>query len=189
VLAAGAGLLLAGCGGSEAVPTSTQDEEAPTPGDLEILAYALTLEYFEADFYDRLVGEALLDSDDQDTAKLIAEHEAEHVDALETSLEELGGRRPVRPKPDLGVLLAGGPEAVLVRAADIENLVAAAYLGQVPRIRSEKVLASTLTIHAVEARHAAALNRRVGRSFVPDGAVAAALTFAEVQAKLERFLL
>ena len=168
--------------------TSTQADEAPAPGDLEILAYALTLEYLAVDFYDRLVSEDVLEDADQDTAKGIAEHEAEHVDSLEDALEELGGRRPARPRPDFGVLLSGEPEAILVRAADIENLVAAAYLGQAARIQGREVLASALAIHAVEARHAAVLNRRVGRSFVPDGALAAALSFDQVQARLKVFL-
>jgi hypothetical protein len=64
-------------------------------------------------------------------------------------------------------------------AATVENLAAAAYLGQLPRIRSTDILATMLSIHSVEARHAAALNELAGRAFggrgglvgsLPDGA-------------------
>ena len=47
-------------------------------------------------------------------------------------------------------------------AATIENGGAAAYLGQANRIRDKEVLAAALSIHSVEARHAATLNGLVG---------------------------
>lgn len=189
MLAAGAGLLLGACGGSDAATTSVPDDQPPAPADLDILAAMLRLEYVQAGFYDGLAEEDLLDSGDRDLARTIGEHEAEHVEALETSLDELGGRRPVRPRLDLASLLAGDPETVLVRAADLEGLAAGAYLGQVARVAGDDVLASLLSIHAVEARHAAVLCRRVGRSFAPDGAVTPALAPEHVEARLEPYLL
>ena len=78
---------------------------------------------------------------------------------------------------------------MLVRAADLEGLAAGAYLGQIARVAGDDVLAALLSIHAVEARHAAVLCRRVGRSFAPDGAVAPALAPERVQARLESYLL
>ena len=111
------------------------------------------------------------------------------MDALESTIRDLGGRPPEKPRPDFAKLLAGGPEAILARAADIEDLGAAAYLGQASRIQSEEVLAAALSIHAVEARHAAVLGRRVGRSFVPDGALASPMTSDEVLARASEFLL
>ena len=51
----------------------------------------------------------------------------------------------------------------------MENLGAAAYLGQAARIQSPEVLAAALSIHSVEGRHAAALNTLLGKTPVPDG--------------------
>ena len=47
---------------------------------------------------------------------------------------------------------------MLETAAAVENLGAAAYLGQARRIQTKEILAAALSIHTVEARHAAALN-------------------------------
>ena len=43
-------------------------------------------------------------------------------------------------------------------AATVENLGAAAYLGQAGNIKSKEILAAALAIHTIEARHAATLN-------------------------------
>jgi hypothetical protein len=57
-------------------------------------------------------------------------------------------------------------------AATVENLGAAAYLGQAGNLKSEQILAAVLAIHTVEARHAATLNTLVKLSPTPDGAFA-----------------
>ena len=51
---------------------------------------------------------------------------------------------------------------MLELAGTVENLGAAAYLGQAGNIESPEVLASALAIHTVEGRHAAALNTLLG---------------------------
>ena len=56
------------------------------------------------------------------------------------------------------------------------------------RIESKEVLAAALAIHSVEARHAAALNKVVGKSIVPDGAFAKPASMAEVLPKVKPFL-
>ena len=188
---AGAVALLAACGNDEAKPkpaAAPSGGQSRAPGDLDILTFALTLEYFEADLYDRLVEADILDGKDLDLAKELRDNEAEHVDALEKAIEPLGGKPPARPRPDFEKLFAGGAEAVLARAADIENLGAAAYLGQAARLQDEELLSAALSIHAIEARHAAVLNRRVGRSFVPDGALAVPMNMDEVLTQVSGFL-
>jgi rubrerythrin len=72
--------------------------------------------------------------------------------------------------------------SVLKLAATVENLGAAAYLGQAGTIQSPEVLASALAIHAVEGRHAAALNTLLGQSITPDGAFAKPATSTTVLA-------
>jgi len=70
----------------------------------------------------------------------------------------------------------------------VENLGAAAYLGQAGRIKSKEILAAALSIHTVEGRHAAALNQVVGRTIVPDGAFARPASMDEVLSKMKPFL-
>ena len=102
-------------------------------------------------------------------------------------MKKLGGT-PKRPKTNFDAVLEGGPEMVLETAATVENLGAAAYLGQAGRIQSKEILAAALAIHTVEGRHAAALNSVVGRTIVPDGAFAKPASMAEVLPKVEPFL-
>jgi transposase-like protein len=79
------------------------------------------------------------------------------------------------------------PASVLRLAARVENIGAAAYLGQVANIKSKEVLAA-LSIHAVEARHAAALNTLVGKSSTPEGSFALPMTMDEVLAHVQSFI-
>ena len=63
-------------------------------------------------------------------------------------------------------------------AATVENLGAAAYLGQAANIQSTEILAAALAIHTVEARHAATLNTLLKLSPTPNGAFAAPKSMA-----------
>jgi len=188
-VAAGATALLAGCG-KKAEPARTPSVKNTTaPGDLDILSFALTLEYFEAAYYGRLVDEGIFKGRDGELIKRIADNEAAHVDALEATIKPLGGTPPDRPKPNFALLLSGGPQAILGRTAEIENVGPAAYLGQANKIQNKDLLVTALRIHAIEARQAAELNRRVGRPFAPTGALAEPLTRDEVLVKVRGFLL
>jgi rubrerythrin len=203
------GLLLAACGGDDkpdrAASTtagmgaaSARDRAAANRGDLDIVNYALTLEYLEADFYEQAVrsGE-IKDRAVADLAQRIAEAERSHVEALKATVKTLGGTPAAKPATRFDDVIAGGPSKILETAAVVENLGAAAYLGQAPRIRSKEVLAAALSIHSVEARHAAALNKLVGRGFtggsplegsIPDGAFAKAMSMDQVLAQVKPFL-
>ena len=64
-------------------------------------------------------------------------------------------------------MIAGGPQKILETAAAVENLGAAAYLGQAGNIKDKEILAAALAIHSVEGRHAAALNTLVGNTSSP----------------------
>jgi rubrerythrin len=184
-------IFMAACGGDDNKTSSaaTMATKKAVPGrDLEIVQYALTLEHLETDFYNAVIDSGVIkDMALADTAKMIRDNEQEHVDALTATVEKLGGK-PMRPKTTFDAVLKGGQDMVLKTAATVENLGAAAYLGQAGRIHSKEILAAALAIHSVEGRHAAALNRVVGRTIVPDGAFAKPASMAQVLPKVKPFL-
>jgi len=73
-------------------------------------------------------------------------------------------------------------------AYTVENLGAAAYLGQAGNIQSPEVLATALAIHSVEARHAATLGTLVKKSLTPDGPFAKPDDMSMVLAAVKPFL-
>jgi hypothetical protein len=77
---------------------------------------------------------------------------------------------------------------VLELAGTVENLGAAAYLGQAGNIKSPTVLATALAIHSVEGRHASALNTLLGESITPDGAFAVPADAKTVLKSVEPFI-
>jgi rubrerythrin len=167
--------------------TETQGDMASS-GDLEIVQYALTLEHLETDFYNAVIDAGVItDKALAETAMMIRDNEQEHVDALTATVEQLGGT-PEKPMTNFDSVLEGGPDMVLDTAATVENLGAAAYLGQAGRIQSKEILAAALAIHSVEGRHAAALNSVVGKTIVPDGAFAKPASMEEVLPKVKPFL-
>jgi rubrerythrin len=186
-------IFLAACGGDDEEQSSstTQKKEKKKPaagGDLAIVQYALTLEHLETDFYNAVIDAGIIkDKALGKVAVMIRDNEQEHVDALTATVEKLGGK-PMRPKTNFDAVLEGGPKMVLETAATVENLGAAAYLGQAGRIHSKEVLAAALAIHSIEARHAAALNTVVGKTIVPDGAFAKPASMAEVLPQVKPFL-
>jgi len=187
-------IFMAACGGDDDDESSanagTRMEKKPTAGgDLAIVQYALTLEHLETDFYN-----AVINSDVKPptralarTIVMIRDNEQEHVDALTATVEKLGGK-PERPKTNFDAVIEGGANKILETAAVVENLGAAAYLGQAGRIQSKEILAAALAIHSVEGRHAAALNTVVGKTIVPDGAFAKPASMDEVLPQVKPFL-
>jgi rubrerythrin len=187
-------IFIAACGGDDDSSSSANGGSTSTNAglaakdDLEIVQYALTLEHLETDFYDAVIGAGIIkDKALAETAKMIREHERQHVQALTATVKQLGGK-PMRPKTNFDSVLQGGPDMVLTTAAEVENLGAAAYLGQAGRIKSKEILAAALAIHSVEGRHAAALNSVVGKTIVPDGAFAKPASMEEVLPKVKPFL-
>jgi len=170
------GLLVAACGDDDdsssktTATTGTSSKDTKTGGssngDLAIVNYALTLEYLEADFYAKVIESGLFKGAELEAIKIIGEHENEHVQALEGTAKQLG---TPASKPETTFEIESR-NAVLELAATVENLGAAAYLGQAAAIESPEILAAALSIHSVEARHAAALNTLIGKPFTPDGA-------------------
>jgi rubrerythrin len=153
-----AAVFLAACGGDDETSTtatgSTTDDTASQfgEGDLGIVNYALTLEYLETAFYNDVAKSGLFKGDDLALIKFIANTEQQHVDALTATAKQLGGKPAAEPKAEFPL---DDAMSVLKLAATVENLGAAAYLGQAANIESPDILAAALSIHSVEGRHAA----------------------------------
>jgi len=193
--AAAAFLAACGGGGSSTMTGSTtspaeggagkSETEQFGKGDLGILNYALTLEYLETAFYADVVKSGLFKGANLAVIKKFGEEEAEHVAALTAAVKQMGGKPAPEPKTEFPLESA---KAVTELAGTVENLGAAAYLGQAANIESPEVLASALAIHSVEGRHAAVLNTVLGTSITPDGAFAKPADAKTVLKSVEPFI-
>ncbi len=131
-------------------------------GDIDILNYALTLEYLEADFYQRGVQAGLLSGREQALIAPIAEHEAAHVEAISATITDLGGEPVEAPRTKYPGGTFEDPAAFLETAATFEELGVDAYHGQITKIQSTDILAAAASIAGVESRHAAVLADLIG---------------------------
>jgi rubrerythrin len=190
---AGLAAFLAACGDDSGTTTTTSmgsgggaSETAQFgKGDVGILNYALTLEYLETAFYADVVKSGLFKGAELETIRKFGQEEAEHVQALTQAVKSLGGKPAPEPKAEFPLKSA---KSVLELAGTVENLGAAAYLGQAANIQNPEVLASALAIHSVEGRHAAVLNTLLGESITPDGAFAKPADVKTVLKSVEPFI-
>ncbi|HEX6781914.1 MAG TPA: ferritin-like domain-containing protein [Solirubrobacterales bacterium] len=123
-------------------------------GDVDILNFALTLEYLEAKFYAEAKGRVKADKELMSLIDLLAEDEQQHVDALAATVKQLGGKPVTEPKFDFPY---SGKSGFLRLAQTLEDTGVGAYNGAGPMIESKEVLAAAGGIVQVEARHAAAI--------------------------------
>lgn len=171
-------------GGAASFPTSDPGTKRFGEGDLGIANYALTLEFLEAQFYADVVDSDLLRGEALEFAKLFGEQEQEHVEALRTMVRAAGGKPAERPRARFPL---ENQDQVLKLAATVEDLGANAYLGQAAYIKDPDILAAALSIHSVEARHAAVLAEVTGQK-PARGAYATPATAAEVLETVQPFL-
>jgi rubrerythrin len=185
-----AAALLSACGSSSDPATAdakSSDAQAPIGGqDFEIVNFALQLEYIERDFYDGVVQAGVFNGAEGDLFKLIQQNEHEHVDALTALGKKLNGKLTERPQTRFP--FGSGRSVLLGVATTLESTGVAAYLGQLRAIENHEVLAAAVSIHSVEARHSAKLDRLTGADFSPDGAFASPLNMDEVNNAIQPFV-
>jgi hypothetical protein len=120
--------------------------------DVAILNYALTLEFLESAFYAQANANIkFTDPNLAFFAQTTGGHEAEHVKALQGVL---GSKAITSPSFNFGAAVTD--EATFAKTAQVlEDTGVAAYAGQGTNIFQSAVLTAALSIHSVEARHAA----------------------------------
>lgn len=123
-------------------------------GDIDILNFALTLEYLEAKFYSEAKRRAKASGELKSLISLLAKDEQQHVDALKGTIKKLGGKPVAEPNFDFPYSGVGG---FLKLAQTLEDTGVSAYNGAAPMIKSKEVLTAAGSIVQVEARHAAAI--------------------------------
>ena len=122
-------------------------------GDIEILNFALTLEYLEADFYAK-ARNLDLPRELMDIASEFGQNESDHVKALTGTITDLGGTPVAMPSFSFPLK---DTASFLKLAQTLEDTGVSAYNGAGPQIQSKEVLAAAGSIVQIEARHAAAI--------------------------------
>lgn len=134
---------------------------------IDILNYALTLEHLEARAYSEVLAAGLVSGTARDYFQSFGAHEAAHVDALTQTIRSLGGT-PVMAQQNYNWPNFQSQEEVITYFQTVEELGAAAYLGQAPAlVGGGDLLTAAVSIHNVEAQHAAALADLIGISPSP----------------------
>ena len=126
-------------------------------GDVEILNFALTLEYLESTFYEEAKTRAKAKGELKQLISLLAEDEKQHVEALTATIKQLGGKPVAEPKFEFPYT---DTASFLKLAQTFEDTGVSAYNGAAPMIKSKEVLTAAGSIVQVEARHAAAIRLR-----------------------------
>ena len=101
-------------------------------GDIDILNYALTLEYLEAAFYEGAAKTPGLSKEVAGYVKTFGAEEQEHVDALTATITDLGGTPVKAPKADFGDAFTSA-EKLIPLAITFEDVGVSAYNGAAPR--------------------------------------------------------
>ena len=157
---------------------------------VDVLNFALTLEYLEAAFYKTGNStKGLIPAKYKAMFKTIGAHETAHVALLKGAR---GAAAVAAPKVDF---TAGGKYADVFSnfttfatlSATFEDLGVAAYKGQAGKLAGTPVLTTALQIHSVEARHASAVRPLIGKPGW-DGAFDKPKTKEEVLAAAKPFL-
>jgi len=161
-LAIGAGAVALGAFGGGVLTPVQGVAASPLDSDLQILNYALTLEYLEAAAYKAINDSGVLGNIYGGRAaqyfREFGANEQTHVTKIRDTIVALGGT-PVTA-PTRGYNLSPVPTdaaGVVKYFQEVESVGASAYLGAATSITNPDILEAALSIHAVEAEHASAL--------------------------------
>jgi rubrerythrin len=141
---------------------------AGTTSAVDVLNFALTLEYLESSFYTMGISSGIVPGSDMAIIAQISKHETSHVATLKAAISAAGGTPVMEPTFDF---TAGGtfPDVFtnyttfLTLANAFEDTGVRAYKGQAPNLLGTDLLTAALDIHSVEARHASEITRLRGQ--------------------------
>ena len=157
---------------------------------VEVFNFALTLEYLEAEFYQRALSTPrLIPARYRPVFQQISKHEDAHVRTL---IGTLGPAAVGKPQFDFTARgrfpdVFSNFDTFSLVAQTFEDTGVAAYKGQAPNLMGTAGLLPALQIHSVEARHAAEV-RRVRGFLGWDGPFDAPLTRFQVLAAVSPFI-
>jgi hypothetical protein len=151
------GVLAGGVGLLALLPGVARAQGTPK-GDVDILNYALTLEYLESAFYAEANSKGALHGEYATFAKVVGQHEDAHVAALKKAL---GSKAVKKPKFDFHGATAS-QSTFAKTAMTLEDTGVEAYQGQAPNIKTPAILRAAISIHPVEARHASWIRSIIG---------------------------
>ena len=148
----GVGALAIGGAFAGAIPNIARGVAIPQ-SDIDILNFALTLEYLEGAFYAQANVNKVWGANRElrRFSTVVAQHEATHVAFLK---KVLGAKAVKRPRFDFKDTVTNAAKFAAT-AQVLEDTGVHAYLGQVPNIKAKAVLLGAGRILPVEARHAA----------------------------------
>ncbi|WP_266365384.1 ferritin-like domain-containing protein [Tellurirhabdus rosea] len=136
---------------------------------VDVLNFALTLEYLEAEFYNIGMGTpGLIPAEDRLIFAEVQMHENAHVAFLRKVLQSLGARPVEKPRFDFTAkgtfpTVFSSYTTYKLLAQAFEDTGVRAYKGQAGNlVGTGAVLEAALNIHSVEARHAAYIRRLNG---------------------------
>jgi len=155
---------------TNAVPVNEPAAVASTPGDLDILNFALGLELLELDFYTRAAeaqtARPFLKGRLAEVVPTLRDHEAAHVEALRAAIAGAGGTAVSSAAnytyPNEVFI---SPVAFARYAVALEEIGIGAYLGAAGKLRSRDLRRAAASIYGTETRHAAILRQLGGHAF------------------------
>jgi hypothetical protein len=187
-----------GAAGSRSWGQSSSPTPAPAITDVDILNFALNLEYLEAEFYTAATTGATIgvsgttitgtgtagattggsqvtfsDSKVQAVAMELAHDEQTHVTLLQGAIAGLGGQPVAKPAINLAALGIGfGSQSdFLTVAKALEDVGVTAYGGAAPLISNKSILGYAARILAVEAFHSGNIRLLVAQNSIPTTAL------------------
>jgi|RhiMethySRZTD1v2_1073278.scaffolds.fasta_scaffold372296_2 ferritin-like protein len=131
--------------------------------DVEILNFALLIEYLQASFYAEALAKGALRRERRRFARIVGSHEQAHASLIERTLAGKARQKPRFDFSDTTSEQAKFDQTAVV----LEEIGLAAYNGQASNL-TKAALGTAAKIVSVEARHASWIRAIVGRVPAPD---------------------